>query len=171
MLPHEHFVVAFVPVVLYVLLRYRRLPSRGIVAAVGIGSLFPDLVDKPLAHYLFVLPSGRVFAHSLPVAIPLAIGVLVYGWQTDRFQLAGAFTTGFLLHPYGDFYGTLVSGAVPPHLFWPLVSVSPTPHTPAWAVPWTAFSVVVLAGVFLVLLRDVQLQLRRQGPPAATPPT
>jgi hypothetical protein len=47
--PHEHLLVALLPVVAYVGVRDR---SR---------SQFPDLVDKPLAHQFCVLPSGRVF--------------------------------------------------------------------------------------------------------------
>jgi len=42
MLPHEHFVVAFVPVFAYVALRERQLLSVRLTAIVFVGSQFPD---------------------------------------------------------------------------------------------------------------------------------
>lgn len=163
MFPHEHVFLAFVPVCLYVMLRYRQLPSLEVGTAVIVGSLLPDLIDKPLAHYFHVLPSGRVFLHSLPIAIPVALGILAYAWQTDRLLSGGAGAVAFLLHPFGDFYGMLLSGTIPPHLYWPFLSVQPATSTPSLAVPWTAFSFVALTGILAVAFRDIQLQFCRIG--------
>ena len=70
MFPIEHFLVAFLPVLMYVLVIDRRLPTVRLVAVAFIGSQFPDLVDKPLAYQFGLIPSGRVFMHSLPIALP-----------------------------------------------------------------------------------------------------
>jgi hypothetical protein len=115
-------------------------------------------VDKPLAHYLFVLPNGRVGVHSLPIAVPLIALVFVYGWRTGRVRVAAAFGLGVLLHSLGDWYTHLFAGSLPPHLVWPLASV-PVKHVPGWSayVPaWTAFAITVLAVTALVMLWDVR---------------
>jgi hypothetical protein len=77
----------FVPVFAYVLVRNRGLPSRALSFAVFVGSQFPDLVDKPLAQELVVIPSGRVFVHSLLFAVLISVSRLcvrlVDGLATD----------------------------------------------------------------------------------------
>ena len=102
MLPHEHFLVAALPVVGYFLLRYQRLPSKNMIFVVSVGSQFPDLVDKPLAHTVALLPSGRVFMHSLPFAIPISILVLWYGIVTDRPALSDGFVFSYVIHIFAD---------------------------------------------------------------------
>ena len=76
MFPIEHFLVAFLPVLMYVLVIDRRLPSVRLAAVAFIGSQFPDLVDKPLAYQSGLIPSGRVFMDSLPIALPFLIGII-----------------------------------------------------------------------------------------------
>jgi len=139
-----------------------------VVFATVIGSQFPDLVDKPLAHQFSVLPSGRVFMHSLPFAIPVALGVLAYGWQTDRPRVAGAFVGAYGLHLLGDTYHTILNGQIPPDLLWPFVAAQSRPPVPFWAGVnginvqlWTAFSGVMLGVTVVVVIRDVWLQCRR----------
>lgn len=165
MSPLAHVLVALVPVVLYTTLRDWRLPSRWVVSAACLGGMVPDLVDKPLAHVLLLLPNGRVGVHSLPIALPLVAAILMYGWRTRRVRPAAAFGLGVVLHPLGDWHTQLVSGAVPAHLLWPFVSV-PIQHTPSWSayVPaWTAFAAVVLGATALVMARDLYCQLRHQN--------
>ena len=166
MFPHEHLLVALLPVVTYVAVRDRRLPTRGVVFATAVGSQFPDLVDKPLAHQFGVLPSGRVFMHSLPFALPIALGVLAYGWYTDRPRVAGAFVGAYLLHLVGDTYRSLLAGEIPAELLWPFIATQSRSGVPTWAGVdginvrlWTVFSAVVLAVTLLVLARDIWNQV------------
>ena len=84
MFPIEHFIVAVVPVIAYVLVRDRRPPPLRLLGIVFVGSQLSDLIDKPLAHQFQLLPSGRLFVHSLPFAIPIACLVGWYAWRTDR---------------------------------------------------------------------------------------
>ena len=133
MFPHEHLLVALLPVVTYVVVRDRRLPTPGVVFVTAVGSQFPDLVDKPLAHQFGVLPSGRVFMHSLPFAIPVAIAVLVYGWRTERPRVAGAFVGAYLLHLVGDTYRSLLAGEIPADLLWPCIAAQSRSSGPSWA--------------------------------------
>jgi len=165
--PIEHFIIAFLPAVGYVLVRDLSLPASGLVFAVFVGSQFPDLIDKPLAHYFGLLPSGRVFMHSLPFALPVGICVLAYGVWTNRPRLAGGFVLAQLLHLYADNRGPLRAGSIPSDLLWPFVAPQPRPAVPYWAGPdginillWTAFSGVVLSITAAVMVRDVGIQIQ-----------
>ncbi|TKX84627.1 metal-dependent hydrolase [Halorubrum sp. SS5] len=169
MFPHEHLLVALLPVAAYVGVRDRHLPTRAVTLATAVGSQFPDLVDKPLAHQFGVLPSGRVFIHSLPFALPIAAVVLAYGRYTDRPRVAGAFAAAYLLHVIGDTYRSLLAGRIPADLLWPFAAAQPRPTVPFWAGVdginvrlWTGFSAIVLGVTLLVVLRDVQQQVRRR---------
>ena len=168
MFPHGHLLVALLPVVAYVGVRDQRLPARGVAFAAAVGSQFPDLVDKPLAHQFGVLPSGRVFMHSLPFALPIAAAVLAYGRYTERPRVAGAYAVAYLSHLVGDTYRSLLAGQVPPDLLWPFVAARPRPIVPFWAGVdginvrlWTAFSAVVLGVTLVVVTVDVRRQVRR----------
>ncbi len=172
MLPHEHFLVAFLPVCAYVLMRDRRLPSRWLVFVVFVGSQFPDLIDKPLAHQLGLIPSGRVFMHSLPFAIPIVALAVVYGWYTDRVRGGAVFAFAYLSHIVADNYRELFdpSTPIPPDLLWPFRPPAPRSTVPGWVGPdqiwlhvWTVFSVVVLAVALYLLARDLRAQLNSRS--------
>lgn len=166
MFPHEHLLVALIPVVAYIAIRDRRLPARAVAFAAIVGSQFPDLVDKPLAHQFGLLPSGRVFLHSLPLALPITACVLAYGYTTERPRVAGAFAVAYLSHLVGDTYQPLLAGDVPADLLWPFTAAQPRPRIPFWAGAdginlrlWTLFSVVVLGVTVVMLLRDIRDQI------------
>lgn len=166
MLPQEHFLAAAIPIIGYCVARYRRLPSKGLMSVVFVGSQFPDLVDKPLAHTVPILPSGRVFMHSLPFAIPICILVIWYGIVTDRPALSDGFVLAYLIHLFTDWQHMLLAGELPPNLFWPFMKPLPSPVEPFWAGPgginvslWTIFSIVVLSGTLLLVAMDISHQL------------
>lgn len=168
MRPHEHFLVALLPVFVYTLIRYRRPPSKSMLFVVFIGSQFPDIVDKPLAFSAGILPSGRVFMHSLPFVIPFSIIVLAYGIFTDRPHFGIGFVWAHLLHLVGDFRFSLFDGQIPPDLIWPLAPASPSPDIPFWArtTPitvevWTTFSLLILSVGVIVLSLDILSQFEQ----------
>jgi hypothetical protein len=169
-LPSAHFAVALLPAAAYVAVRDRRLPTLRFGAVVFLGSQFPDLVDKPLAHQFGVLPSGRVFMHSLPTALPVMIAVALYGRRTDRPRVAGAFVFAHLSHLLADNYRPLLER--PPRirsdLLWPLVRPVDRPVVPHWAgegginvALWTVFSVAVLSVTAFLLVTDVRERFDR----------
>jgi hypothetical protein len=166
-LPIEHFIIALLPIAVYALLRDRQLPSLQLVAVAFFGSQFPDLIDKPLAHELYLIPSGRVFMHSLPFAIPLAIAIIAYGIKTERARLGGAFAFAYFTHLLADNKRLLPPDPhVSPDLLWPLQPPVARSIVPHWAGEgsvnlhlWTAFSVVVLALAAYVLVVDLKTQL------------
>jgi Predicted membrane-bound metal-dependent hydrolase (DUF457). len=165
MSPLEHFLVALIPVAIYLLLRRRRLPSKSMLVVICFGSLLPDIVDKPIA-YADLIPWGRVFMHSLPFAIPVVSLVLIYAVRTNRLHLGAGFSAGYLLHLPGDWHQHLLRGEIPPDLLWPIVSVPAHPNAPYWAGPndiniisWSLFSVIILAIAAIRMGVDISTQI------------
>ena len=153
MLPIEHLIVALVPTCLVVGVAFRRLPAPSVVGAAVLGSQFPDLIDKPLALQFEIIPTGRVFMHSVPIAVPFLVAVGVYGWRTDRLPLAITFAFAHLTHLVADTYQTLLGPdpSLSPDLLWPFVDPIARPGIPHWAGPdginihlWTGWSMLVL---------------------------
>nr|WP_276414143.1 metal-dependent hydrolase [Halomicroarcula sp. XH51] len=152
----------------YVVVRDRDLPTLGLLAVVFVGSQFPDLVDKPLANQFALIPSGRVFMHSLPFAVPIALAVAVYGWNTGRLRAGTAFGFAYLSHLLADNYRALLAPdpSVPPDLLWPFLPAVTRSAVPHWAGPdginvtlWTLFSAVVLASLAYALVADLREQV------------
>lgn len=168
MFPHQHLIVAIIPVVAYVIVSDRRLPTINLLGVVFLGSQFPDLVDKPLAHQFAVLPSGRVFMHSMPIVLPFLLLLAVYGWKTDRLRLSVAFAFAHLSHVFTDHLTALLSPnpQLPPELLWPLLPTTAGPVTPSWGGPggiyvplWTTFSIIALSLSLIVLFDTEQARI------------
>lgn len=153
MFPLGHFVVAAVPAVSYLMLQDRRLPGLQAVFVIGVGSQFPDLIDKPLSHLVFLLPpGGRIGAHSLPIAIPISVITLYVAWKLNRARAGEVFVFTYGVHIIADYRELLVPGGkAPAGLLWPLVPAPPGRVEPWWAGPdsinvklWSLFSALVL---------------------------
>lgn len=100
-----------------------RPPGQMAVLALGVGTQFPDLVDKPLGWTLGVLPGGRSLAHSLLTFVLVAGGV-VYITRHYRQQVLGvAFAVGYFVHTLTDGLAATVSGeyAELSYLLWPVL--------------------------------------------------
>ena len=162
MRPIEHLIVALSFVVGYVSVTTRRLPSLELGAVAFVGSQFPDVIDKPLALEVGVLPTGRVGMHSLPIAVPIWTLVVLYGWKTERTRAGIVFVIAYASHLLADNYVALASGRVPSDLFWPLASPVPRPTVPYWAGPrsinvhlFTLFSIGILSVTTYYAVLDV----------------
>jgi len=164
--PPEHFLVAFIPLLTYIIVRDKQFPDRRFVAVVFAGTQFPDLIDKPLAYQFGIIPSGRVFMHSLPTAIPVLLVVGFYGWKTNRVRLGAAFVFSHLSHLLADNRRMLIqqNPQIPPELLWPFASIE-RQITPHWAGTgginvflWTLFSLVVLSILVYILVVDMSEQ-------------
>lgn len=123
MWPLGHAAVAYL--CYSVLVRARKIgPPDGLVALVVLfGSQVPDLVDKPLAWYLGVLPTGRTLGHSLLVIGPLAVAVYLLAARYSRPEYGIAFGVGAVSHVLVDALPAVWGGADPASLLWPLVAV------------------------------------------------
>lgn len=87
------------------------------------GSLFADLVDKPLGWGLGLIPS-RSLGHSLLFAGLLIVVVYVVALASDRVATATAFVVAHLTHLVTDLRPRLLLGYPirSGYLFWPFVS-------------------------------------------------
>ncbi|WP_336338197.1 metal-dependent hydrolase [Haloarcula brevis] len=110
MWPWGHLAVAYLVYVGYARSDPSRRQTAGTLTALAVGSQFPDLIDKPLAWTLGVLPSGRSLAHSLFTLLLLAVVLhRVAAWYR-RTDLSVAFTLGAFEHTLTDMSPTAVAG-------------------------------------------------------------
>ena len=131
MLPWGHAAFGYLLYTVFSRVRYRRPPVGLSVYALALGTQFPDLVDKPLAWNLALLPSGRSLAHSL-FAFTILLGALwtLSASPTHR-RLVVAFGVGWLSHLVGDGVVPALDGdwADLGYLLWPVTSYAPArPH-------------------------------------------
>ena len=99
---------------------FLRLAEAVDIRILMVGALLPDIIDKPLGHYIFpeALGNGRIYAHTLLFSLLLLAG----GWLLYRYRrrmwllLLGA---GSFLHILLDQMWT-----APKAFFWPLFGFS-----------------------------------------------
>ncbi|OAQ52652.1 metal-dependent hydrolase [Natrinema mahii] len=130
MWPWGHLAVAYL---LYTAVVHRRSgrPPRALPAiALAIGSQMPDLIDKPLAWNVGLLPGGRTLSHSVFALAALVVAVLVVATRLRRRPLGVGFLVGYGSHLLADVppavLGGDVSGAT--YLLWPVLE--PPPEEP-----------------------------------------
>ena len=169
MLPLEHFLFAALPLVAYVAVRYRRLPRGHTLLFVLLATQLPDLIDKPLAWTFGVIPSGRMLAHSLVIAVPLLSLGCVLAARRGWGRPAAVFSLAYLSHIAGDFYQILWQGSEYyffPNLFWPLLAANPD-QRPSFAAhaPPNLWAVLVPGSVFLLVTGYILLDIVRRPPP------
>ena len=124
MWPLGHVAVAYLCYTIATRARFDAPPAHIPALLLVFGSQFPDLVDKPLAWYLGVIPTGRTLAHSLLVLVPLSVAVLAISSHYDRGEYGIAFAIGALSHSVVDALPVLwgVDGSAD-HLLWPITPV------------------------------------------------
>lgn len=121
-----------------------------------VASQFPDLVDKPLAWSLDVLPAGRSLGHSL-VTATLIVVVLAYFLPEDRRSLVAAFGVGVVGHDLLDALAPL-SRAEPEYLaylLWPFLPQPPYETSRALLPTFIASVSGEVSGVELVVFAVV----------------
>jgi hypothetical protein len=79
-----------------------RAPGALATVVLALGTQFPDLVDKPLAWTVEVLPNGRSLGHSAISATVLTVGLWLALRERGRERLAGAFAVGYWTHLFTD---------------------------------------------------------------------
>lgn len=131
MWPWGHLAVAYLLYAWYARRRFDRPPLALPALALAVGSQFPDLVDKPLAWSVGVLPGGRTLGHSAFVAaltVPFAFALAA---RFDRRDVATAFLVGYASHLAADVPPSLVAGDLAGigFLLWPLVDAPSTEPT------------------------------------------
>ena len=166
MQPTTHALIGISLVLAYGLLRYRQLPTWRLLFVALFASLLPDVVDKPLAWTFGLLPSGRVGLHSLPIAIPIIVVVLLVALYRDRLAYGLVFAWGYLAHIAADFWRVLTVGPeyyYYPNLFWPLLAANPD-RTPSFDqhVPTIGIDLVVEFAVLAVVVAYIVFDFQRR---------
>lgn len=142
MWPWGHLAVGYLALVA----RRRAPPGGPAVLAVAFGTQFPDLVDKPLAWYLGVIPNGRSLTHS---AITATVVVALVWWvaaRRDRTALAAAFGLGYASHLAADALYPALAGNLAHLAFlgWPVLPAidyaGPTSVTVRFAALFATFA-------------------------------
>ncbi len=122
---------------------FRRLwtncpPTSFETLSLAVGTQFPDLVDKPLAWGLNVLPTGRSLAHSL-LTVSLLLAVTYRYCRRKGIQnLWIAFAVGYLTHPFADVLQPMIAGEYESvtFLLWPILELpAKQPVTLSSSVP------------------------------------
>lgn len=125
MWPWEHLAVGYLLYSACCRLGWRRPPATRGTLVVGVASLLPDLVDKPLAWWLGVLPAGKSLAHSLLAFLPLAAFAVLLGVRAGSHRGSLAFVVGYASHLAGDVaYPLALRGELRAEfLLWPVLPV------------------------------------------------
>ena len=123
MWPWEHVAVGYLAYSAFSRVVWREAPSTRGALVLGLAALAPDLVDKPLAWGLGVLPSGKSLAHSLFALLPLSGLAAIVGTRRGSHRGPAAFVLGYASHLAGDVaYPLVVRGDLRAEfLLWPLV--------------------------------------------------
>lgn len=113
MWPWGHLAMAYLVYSLYSRYRLGHRPTAATALVVAGASQFPDLVDKPLAWTLSVLPTGRSLAHSLLVLVALVALLSAVARVRNRGEVEGplafAFGVGAVAHAFGDALYSLIA--------------------------------------------------------------
>lgn len=99
------------------------VPDGRQTAVLLVGTQFPDLVDKPLAWSLALLPNGRSLAHSLLFAVPLLVVLWLVLWRTPFERYVAPFAVGYLTHLLADLPAAVLTGefTYATYLLWPVL--------------------------------------------------
>jgi hypothetical protein len=128
MYPWEHAAVAYLLYAGYARWRAGTAPGGWAVLVVLVASQLPDLIDKPLAWQVGLLPSGRSLAHSVFVAVPLVVMIVVLVRRYEQRPLGLAFAVGYFSHLVTD--AVSVDGSISPtSVLWPLATYESSRET------------------------------------------
>jgi len=150
MWPWGHLAVAYLIYVVYTRIDPTRRQTAATLTALAVGSQFPDLVDKPLAWTVGVLPSGRSLAHSLFTLLVLAVVLHRFAVRHRRTDLSTAFTLGAFVHTLTDMSPTAVAGLLGGDLtqtqwlrflIWPLQPPPPYANDTSFVEQFASLSV------------------------------
>jgi hypothetical protein len=99
-------------------------PDTALLVAVLLASQTPDLIDKPFAWFIPVLPAGRSLGHSLFVVVPLCLVAILIARRVGRRGIGVAVSLALLSHLALDAIPAVWGGAGWRFLLWPVLEVS-----------------------------------------------
>lgn len=142
MWPWEHAVIGYVAYSIGIHLLWQRSPTGWEAITVVFASVFPDLIDKPLAWEFGVFPSGYGIAHSVFFAVPTTAVVFAVTAALDRREIGAAFATGYLLHLPADIIPHyILDGHLPlSRVLWPIATTESSYPDGFTGTFWTYFT-------------------------------
>lgn len=149
MLPAVHLLIG---VTLGIVLLYLTRDCRALIYC-AVGSLLPDLFDKPLGHIVFSeLGNGRIFFHSLTVCIAVALLGVILMWRRRHPGLL-FIAAGMLSHQLADAMWTQSQS-----WYWPVFGGFPSKYNPNYFANMfdveisSPSEIFVITGAFLLIL-------------------
>ena len=149
-------------------LHLRKIFERMDLRVLAIGSMLPDIIDKPLGNFIFrsTFENGRIFAHTLLFLIAIsAAGILLYKRKGSIWLITLAF--GSVMHLIEDDIWNM-----PRTLLWPFMGITFDKydygnllslwwneflHVPSVYIPeWIGIAIVVAFASFLIWRREVK---------------
>ena len=99
---------------------FKSLANRIDIRFLLIGSMLPDIIDKPVGLYLFreTFSNGRIFSHTLLFLVLVAVVGLLLRRNSDK-TWGLALSIGTLLHLILD-----QMWQIPKTLFWPIFGIA-----------------------------------------------
>lgn len=151
MWPWGHLAVGYLCYSAYRRARHGTTPSPRPVLALAVATQAPDLIDKPLAWTVSLLPSGRSLAHSLLVVLP-ALGLLRWAPTDDR--IVDAITIGYLGHLVADAIQPVLAGdfADVGFLGWPVIPPVEYPTAKSFLAHLTAIEMTPWLSIQFLLV-------------------
>lgn len=142
----------------------RDRPEQAPALALAIGTQLPDLIDKPFAWTIPLLPNGRSLGHSLVIWVPILLGLVAL---TDgrRRRIAIALAVGHLSHLAADALYPALEGQwyYVGFLGWPIVPPVKYAHESTGILehfltfqltPYSSFELLLFALAALLWVRD-----------------
>lgn len=167
MLPWGHAAVGYLLYSLALGYGDRQPPDGWAVLALGFGTQFPDLVDKPLAWTFAVLPAGRSLAHSTLTLGVVGLVVLSVAHRRGAVVPAVAFLTGYASHLVTDAVAPVVYGDLGAlnFLLYPLVPVRTPEHDYDLLIFFLTLELTPLLSLGAALTGVALWQWHRDGTP------
>lgn len=142
-------------------------PGGRATVAVAAGTQFPDLIDKPLAWSLGLLPHGRSLAHSLFTALVVVAVVRFALRRRDHDAEATAFAVGYASHLVADAIHPAIRGELGElgYLAWPVVPAPTYETVPSFASQFNSANLTPFFVAELALTVAVAALWLRDGAP------
>jgi hypothetical protein len=102
MWPWGHLAAGYLVYSAYAHLRTGESPANLPALVAVFATQVPDLIDKPLAWSLAILPSGRSLGHSVVTVVPALVVVWLLAARRDARPLGTALAIGVLSHLFTD---------------------------------------------------------------------
>lgn len=139
-------------------------PSGIEVIILGIATQLPDLIDKPFAWTIPILPGGRTLGHTLLFALPLVVAVVLYTRSHGAPLIGAVFGLGYLSHLLSDALATLITDSLrnTTFLLWPLLPLPNWGTDPSFLAhlsalhltPWIGFEMALTVVAMRMWVND-----------------